>query len=138
MRQLFVNLALIGFLCRALVPVGFMPAPLADGGPIRICDGGIAGALLAALTEQRASAVQPAADTHADAHHSQHDDHQRGLDHEGWERCPIGTAFAFAVLAYDLALPLPSLEHVLAEGERDVAIPRALPSHYHARAPPLV
>jgi len=138
MRQLFVNLALFGFLCRALVPVGFMPAPLADGGPIRVCHGGAAGTLLAALLEQRTSTVLTEAGSHADGHHSQHDEPRRDLNHEGWERCPVGTAFAFAVLTSDLSLPLLPLEHVLAEGEPDLAIPRTLPSHYHARAPPLV
>src|SRR5690606_39508634 len=70
MRHLFVNLALIGFLCRALVPVGFMPAPVADGGPIRVCHGGAAGTLLAALLEQRTSGVLGDSHSHADGHHS--------------------------------------------------------------------
>jgi len=138
MRHLFVNLALIGFLCRALVPVGFMPAPVADGGPIRVCHGGAAGTLLAALLEQRTSGVLGDSHSHADGHHSQPDEPERDLNHEGWERCPIGTTFAFAVLVSDLALPLLPLEHALAEGEIDSAIPRTLPSNYHARAPPLV
>jgi len=138
MRHLFINLALFGFLCRALVPVGFMPAPLADGGPIRVCHGGAAGLLFAALLEQRSSASETAHDSHADGHHSEHDDPDRDLNHEGWERCPVGATFAFAVLVADLTLPLLPLEHVLAAGEPDVAIPRTLPSLYHARAPPLV
>ena len=40
MRHVLVKLALVGFFCRALVPAGFMPATISDGGPIRFCHGG--------------------------------------------------------------------------------------------------
>lgn len=61
MRRVLFHLALVGFLCRALVPAGFMPAPLSEGGPIRVCHGGPVGALITALAEGRIQA--------ADEHH---------------------------------------------------------------------
>jgi len=140
MRHVLVNLALIGFLCRALVPVGFMPAPLADGGPIRICHGGASGALFAALLElQSANGFEEHA--HGDLHghqQDQQDDHDRNANHDGWERCPVGAVFAFAVLVSDFALPLLPLDHVLARSDSNLAVLPALPGHYQARAPPHV
>ena len=145
MRHLLVRLAFIGFLCRALVPVGFMPAPLADGGPIRLCHGGAAGALVAALLEQGAApaaaeqeALPHSHHSHAGDHLAQHDGQEQNAVHEGWERCPVGAAFALAVLASDVALPLLPLEHVLAASDSKSSVPRPLAAPYQARAPPRV
>lgn len=173
MRHVLVNLALMGFLCRALVPAGFMPAPISDGGPIRFCHGDPAGALLTALVAQRESAgAEPALTQHGatkhgvtkhgvdagphllagdhpaehrDApeqsanHEGGHDhDHEQGANHEGWDRCPVGTAFAFAVLSSDFTLPLLPLEHDLQRSDADRPIQQVLPTHYQARAPPRV
>lgn len=136
MRQVLVNLALIGFLCRALVPVGFMPAPFADGGPIRICHGGTSGALLTALLELRSVSEEHA---HGDlAGQRLADDHERNANHDGWERCPVGAVFAFAVLVSDFALPLLPLDHVLARGDSNFTVLPAPLGHYQARAPPHV
>jgi|GEM_PF-2084858 hypothetical protein len=149
MRRLLVRLALIGFLCRALVPVGFMPAPVADGGPFRLCHGGAAGALVAALLGQASTSF--AADdyaheyAHSDPRHSHHagvdhaaPDDRQNANHEGWERCPIGAVLAFAVIASDFALPLLTLDHVLAGSDFSASIPRPLSTSYQARAPPHV
>jgi hypothetical protein len=164
MRHVLVKLALIGFLCRVLVPAGFMPAPLADGGPIRFCHGGAAGALLTALVEQRSTGDVGASRPHHgdvgqhfhgedrrsggddsageghDDHVDQdrHSDHERGANHEGWDRCPVGTAFALAALVSDFALPVLPLEHVYAASSPELLVLRHQPAHYHARAPPLV
>src|SRR5690606_37644470 len=131
MRNLLVKLALLGFLCRALVPAGFMPAPLADGGPIRFCHGGPAGALLTALIEQLSA-------EHAHSSHEEHHDHTRDdASHEGWDRCPVGTAFAFAFLTADVALPLLPPEDGPEAGRFDPVLPPLIPAHYQPRAPPL-
>lgn len=135
MRNLLVKLALLGFLCRALVPAGFMPAPLADGGPIRFCHGGPAGALLTALIEQRSPETSA---EHAHSSHEEHHDHTRDdASHEGWDRCPVGTAFAFAFLTADVALPLLPLEHGLEPDRFDRVFLPVIPAHYQPRAPPL-
>lgn len=138
MRHVLVKLALIGFLCRALVPAGFMPAPIADGGPIRFCHGGAAGALLTALLSQRSSLAEEHA--HAGDHgHGQHeDDHRDHVKHEAWDRCPVGTAFAFAALTADFSLPLLSLEHDFEPVVAGPPVAGVVLAHYRARAPPLV
>lgn len=147
MRRALFQLAIVGFLCRALVPAGFMPAPLSEGGPIRFCHGGPAGALLASIADRRAFAAAERADGH-DARNSIHEHAHAGADaatdgghdagHEGWDRCPVGAAFSFAVLAGEVALPLPVPARALLPSEARVHAPRAIPSGYHARAPPLV
>lgn len=55
MHPALLRLVLLGFVVRALVPIGFMPASLADGGPIRVCGSGLVGAWL----EQIAAANEP-------------------------------------------------------------------------------
>jgi iron complex outermembrane recepter protein len=47
LRRYVIGLALLGFACRAFVPVGYMPAAITDGGPIVLCHGGPVGAWLA-------------------------------------------------------------------------------------------
>src|SRR5690606_14556894 len=158
MRLVLVKLALLGFLCRALVPVGFMPAALADGGPFSFCHGGPAGALLTALVERRLHDASP--ETHAEARTHAHDqshptdpastpahgaslaeqqhDHTHDASHQGWDRCPVGTAFSFAVLAADVDLPLLALAHAFEPPPSDAPILGVLPPRYRARAPPLV
>src|SRR5690606_2410301 len=65
-RRTFVVLGLLGFLVRALVPVGLMPAPASAGGPLVFCHGGAAGAFFRAL----AATERPAADGAAHDYHA--------------------------------------------------------------------
>src|SRR5690554_1121859 len=164
MRRVIFRLALVGFLCRALVPAGFMPAPLSEGGPIRLCHGGAAGALLELLDAARsADAEDPrstgdagasashehhaAADFGRDEHRVSHaaeiGDHGAGGDdhratHEGWDRCPVGTAFAFAFVASDPPLVLPAPPGPLPVDDIAALVLRTLGGDYLARAPPRV
>ena len=156
MRRVLFRLALVGFLCRALVPAGFMPAPLSDGGPFQICHGGAGGALLALLEQGRSheSGVDAAAAPHShdaaapyeprdgsraaaiDDHAAAGDDHR--AEHEGWDRCPVGTAFAFAFVAPDAPLVLPAPPGPLPVDDIAALVLRTLGGDYLARAPPRV
>jgi len=151
MRRILFRLALIGFLCRALVPAGFMPAPLSDGGPIRLCHGGQAGAAFALLENARAVESASSHEQHApadvghDAHHASHasgDHDAAGKDqraaHEGWDRCPVGAAFAFAFIAADAPLAEPAQAEPVALDESVTLVVRELAEGYLARAPPRV
>jgi hypothetical protein len=147
-----LRLALGLFLCRALIPVGFMPAPLDSGAPFMICHGGPAGAFFEALAAHRAVAGIPehtnhhVADTsgHMPEHTGSHqhdnapdtgDDPSQAQD--GWEHCPLGVAAGAAALAHDAALHLLSLDHDLAAAEPAGAYAAPFFSSYQARAPPI-
>lgn len=182
MRRVLFHLALVGFLCRALVPAGFMPAPLSDGGLIRVCHGGATSALIAALVDGRgavrgdhghvelaaaaleasvhssdanaaeafAAPVDPvsARQSTDDAAHWAIDarqiadlgDHRDAHDaaHEHWERCPVGAAFAFALLVGEPPTVLPAQPPSFRPVEPVTLAGRLLAASYHARAPPIV
>jgi hypothetical protein len=146
-----VRLVLGLFLIRALIPIGFMPAPLESGGPIMICHGGVAGASFDALSTHRAStsmssesstqnaATKPdIAERSVEMHHAhpaQPDETPDGT-HDGWERCSLGTAAGTAALVPDYAFDLLSLDHAYVDAQAAIAFPVALLPSYQARAPP--
>lgn len=134
--QLLVWLACLGFACRALVPVGYMPAPLADGGPIRLCHGGVSQVLLQALEQRRAVHAHEGHQEQHDEHH----DHGNGEDaaNGGWAYCSIGSVVSWAALAARIDMGFLTLEHELGVGTRPA--PPNLPFQrlYQARAPPAV
>jgi hypothetical protein len=138
-RARFLRLTLAGFVCRALIPLGFMPASLADGGPVVVCHGGAAGAFFEALAEARHAGGGHVHDAggadHAD-HGSHAPDDAAGADHTGWERCPVGAAYAGAPLSHEFSLSLLSLAHVYAQAEPAAAPTVTTVSPYRARAPP--
>lgn len=151
-RQVFLRLAFLGFTCRALIPVGFMPAALADGGPITVCHGGPAGAFFQALADRRPSerAATASARAHghvpanADAHAVDagkdplgHPD-ERATEHAPWERCAIGAAFSPAVLTGELSFQIPALDHAFDRAEPIRPPHSAFVRSYRARAPPTV
>jgi hypothetical protein len=149
--QRCLRLALGFFLLRALIPVGFMPAPLGSGGPVMVCNGGFAGAFFATLAANRSTAAMSAhlADSATrmpsdmgDPSAATPHEHGSGTGgapdraHEGWEHCSFGTAASFAALAQDFVFDLLSLEHALADTEPASTNPVAFFSSYQARAPP--
>jgi hypothetical protein len=150
-RRILIRLAFLGFVCRALVPIGLMPAAFDDGGPFKFCHDGAAGELFRVLASR---AVDHAAIDHA-AHH----DHsasaagraaldaavdadsfdERTAEHAGWEHCPIGTAFAHAAVASaELHFDGVPLEHALNRVEPPALVARLFAGVYRARAPPIV
>lgn len=142
-RRFCLHLALAGFLVRALIPIGFMPAALAAGGPITVCHGGLAGAFFQQLAEQ----------AHTGHDHSDTVDHlpmgqPADLDsspgangqtpgHEAWDNCPTGATASGAALAPEFSLSLLALSHRQPGTEADLGIPAIPISFYQARAPPL-
>lgn len=134
-RLALIALACLGLVGRALVPAGFMPAPLGDGWPIKICPGVPGNAFLFGPTTE-------AADHHA-GHHGDHlaDDSTSHENHDpdrsaDRNPCPVGAVFLFAALlsSDELAVILPRSFEVA---------PRATPSATAAsqtsaqpRAPP--
>jgi hypothetical protein len=123
-KQLF-RLAIAAFLLRAIVPVGFMPAKLSDGGPFVLCPGGPGGTVLSSLVERHAS-------------HAQHKHDGEGTTHEAWEHCPVGAALAAIAPPSEPNLELLQFRHVLASAFAPAQTLVDLPAAYLARAPPAV
>lgn len=75
----------------------------------------------------------------AQADHDQQSDHSAvdEASHEAWENCPIGAAFAAAVLSGDFDLPLLDFDHALESPEPALPARLSFVSSYRARAPPI-
>lgn len=140
-RQIGLRLVLAGFLVRALIPIGFMPAPLAAGGPIMLCHGGLAGAFFQALTEQSRdnAAHGHTADDSAMDHHAQSDhasDTDPTQEFSAWDHCPTGATASAAALAPGFSISLLALAHAQPDPELHVGTPATPLKSYQARAPP--
>ena len=152
-----VQLVVLGLLCRALIPAGFMPAAIGDGGPVAVCHSGLAGEFfrrLEASRVARAEAFAAAVGHDAHAAHGGHADHgaptshvdhaapsaQAGpapaADHDGWQHCPGGGAVGAALLAGEVATELPTLAQAFEIVEPTPPVPYRPVSSYRARAPP--
>jgi hypothetical protein len=142
-RRILIRLAFVGFACRALVPVGFMPAALGDGGPIKVCHGGLASELFRSLAEMRSAHAHTGHDhssalaDHGQTLDSSEDGHDR-TDHAGWEHCSIGAAFAYAALIADIHFHFHAPEHSFDRIESSQPVAPIFVGSYHARAPPTV
>jgi hypothetical protein len=135
-RRPLLYVAYLALACRLVIPAGFMPAPLADGGPLRLCHGGPAGALLAALAAQTVPS-----DEQQDRHHQHGHDSDGGPSpeqHDQWEHCPIGAVFASAALVGEPTVEVLELEHWFVAQPTRILIPSSRTGAYRARAPPLV
>jgi hypothetical protein len=122
--------------CRLLVPAGFMPAPLAEGGPLRLCPGGAAGALLEAL-----AAGDVASSAQHDTRHRHHGHDNNGgkapEQYDPWQYCPVGAVFASATLVGESSTTVLELEHFFAARTARILVSLARTGVYRARAPPL-
>lgn len=141
------RLALASFLCRALVPIGYMPATLADGGPFVMCHGGPVGAIFREL-----QAFGGAAGGHETpvehAHGHTHGDpetapvgHEESSgapasEHKAWEHCPVGAA-SLPLATAGFELQALALEHALNRSEAVALVRAAALRAYESRAPPL-
>lgn len=118
-RRALVVVGLLGFLARALVPVGLMPAPVSAGGPLVFCHGGAAGAFFRAI----AAAPERSADRGAEEYragvdhmgeaaqpHAGHGDHHAG-HHPGPDQ-GASTSLDVAVLGSPLGGDGPTAEHL--------------------------
>lgn len=88
--------AAVSVLAKLLIPVGYMPGALADGGPVVLCGAGIP----AALAALDASSLSP-------HHHAEHggldgeSGHDPESDHGPWERCALGSLASLVPIASD-------------------------------------
>ena len=146
-----VLLALLAFSIRAVVPAGFMPASLADGGPFVLCRDASAATLSMMSSQvamQASDQTQPETSAHAHGAIHTHDsmqapivaasstDDEHATHAAAWEHCSFA-AGSTAALVPDQEVPVPA---VLPAGIRfspPAAHIQAAPfSRYRARAPP--
>ncbi len=117
-------LAVAGVALRAIVPVGYMPAPLADGLPFVLCPGSAPYLSL------------PGSGHHGgDAGHAATGDDTNAVS-PAWEFCPFGVFFSQAAPATEHAAlaAAPSQSPLFAEP--DAIVRPALARSWRARAPP--
>ena len=128
---------LLLFALRAGVPVGFMPAPLAAGGPFALCHGASAAtlAMLDAATAAHSADSNPAGRMAGHGHADPLNDHEQAHDAH-WEHCPSGVSSADVPLAHGIEL---TLVGDAAASPSANSVSQALPAtvrRYLARAPP--
>jgi hypothetical protein len=151
---------------KLLVPVGYMPAAIADGGPIRLCDSGPAGAIASARgagnnmpAHQTGDHAHGHAHGHADGHgHDQghaladgadqaeksdraperiHDHDQPGASHHDWERCYLGGLSSLAAVSTDWHFFVPTLRPAaIATVDREFVVRLAVIA-FRPRGPPI-
>jgi hypothetical protein len=142
-----VRLAVACLCVRAVVPIGYMPAPLAEDGPFALCPDASAATL--AMLEPAHAMAQPPANHAGQAGHTadagnadpadraDHTGHPAGGHNEGWEHCPLGIGAADAAVGF--AFSLTTLEPAALQMYSVVpAMPALEPIRsFQARAPPV-
>lgn len=121
-------LAWTAFACRAVTPLGYMPAAIGDGGPFILCPSGSQAEIVQFLDASRGQSHH--AGHHHDAAGGDHDQHSDGSE------CPIGASFATAIPAtlLDLDTPAPPVTQPASTVDAPAAAIAA--PRYHSRAPP--
>lgn len=117
-------LVLAGIALRAVVPAGYMPAPIAEGLPFVLCPGAVPG--LASL-----------------AGHGPHDrGHVHGNeeappgDSGTWDVCPFGAVFGASILPPELGPLIAWLAAVSPAAAANAFVPSPITRAWRARAPP--
>ena len=117
------------FACRALTPLGYMPASFDEGGPYILCAGGWQAELVQYLDTRRGN-----------QHHGKHQHHGQGASyhdqHAAGAECPIGAGFVAALpvtLQLEVALPPPAAPAAEPTTTPTISAPY---DRYHSRAPP--
>lgn len=119
-RILFFRFALAAFLIRALIPVGFMPAPVSNGWPIVLCPTGLSDASIQTLL----------------ALHAHHSSGESGSNSEYSELCPLGMQLGAAFLPVEtLSLSVHLVARVVITPSTTTGMARHFFS-YLSRAPP--
>lgn len=120
-RANLICLAFLGLAVRVVMPAGYMPAPLAEGGPFVLCPDGFF-----------SSTFTDATDAAPDDHHG----HAANDAADIWKFCPFGFVFGSSAPATELAFAVDHLRPALPAFGDNVSIRSAVVLSYDARAPP--
>ena len=118
MSRLFVRATLVAVVCNFVIPIGSMPAALADGGPFQLCPSG-----------------WPSGGMSGHEDHHGHDGHSSG--EQAWDHCAYGAASSSPALVPHNEISIARFSNVPDEYfEQQPIEPRALLA-FRSRAPPL-
>jgi hypothetical protein len=127
-RRLLRGIAYVAVGTKFLIPVGYMPGPIAAGSPIQPCD---AGFQLPALSHDHATHAG-----HGGGHLHQHD-HGDNSHELQWKHCPAGALAAAGAIPVEYRLDLPPAESERAVPRDAGRVTRAPFIAFRSRAPPL-
>lgn len=120
------GVAYVAVAAKLLVPVGYMPGPLAAGLPIQLCDAGFA------------PVVVPEHAVHVGhAHHggAQHE-HDKASELP-WKYCPSGALAAAGAIPVEYRIDLPYADHERLALRDAAGVTRTPFIAFRSRAPPL-
>jgi hypothetical protein len=112
---------------RVIMPVGYMPASLADGLPFVLCPDGVF------------SAGQFSSDAQSSGHHQHSVQDGNGSNHDGsggGETCQFGSAFGAAAPFTELDQNTLIFEQILVRAVPAAVFRSSIAQPYRARAPP--
>jgi hypothetical protein len=130
------------FLARAVVPVGYMPAALSEGGPIALCHG-VGAATIELIESLDAGHPKSHAETaHGNAvRHMGHTPDEPGPPpsghHDRWEHCPLGAGSTDLPVAPAVEFAVAPIAAAPARETGMASLPTRHVSRYFARAPPV-
>ena len=119
--------AYVAVVAKLLVPVGYMPGPLAAGLPVQLCDAGFAPVV-----------VHP----HGHAGHGGHVHHGAHRDHDAaselhWKYCPNGALAASGAIPVEHRIDLAHAESERIAVRDAAGVTRTAFIAFRSRAPPL-
>ncbi len=116
-KQASLLLVCLSLAIRALIPVGYMPAAIGDGWPVRACHNGLPHGLL---------------DAH-DGHHEASDEEHEAL----WDHCHFGVLSAVYNIENEYQFHIGDFEQDLVPAVEESRIPATRVIIFRSRAPPL-
>jgi hypothetical protein len=117
-KRALIVAAYVAFACKAVVPIGYMPASLAEGAPFQLCD-----AVLSTVLN---------------SHGHQHDHDHDKEESVQWKHCPLGALAGAEAVAVEFRLHLSGATQKRVPalvGQSHETITRVA---YHSRAPPVL
>jgi hypothetical protein len=115
-KQRLIYAFCLAFAIKALVPLGYMPAAIGEGWPIKLCH---------------------AWPMPTSGHHHEHAGHAGGKsDDDAWEHCPLGALAAAPVAPSEHRLNLPPPPRSFGATTGAAVAIAALAIGFRARAPP--
>ncbi len=122
-RRNLIALLFLGLAVRVIMPAGYMPASIGEGGPFVLCPGGLSGASYFLATGSE-----------VEGHHDHASD---GPDQvNAWEFCPFNTVFASFGPITDPLAAVPSFDRFVPAAAPEFPYRSRFTGAPRARSPP--
>ena len=122
------GVAYVALVAKLLVPVGYMPGPLAAGLPVQLCDAGFA----PVVVHQHEHAGHSGHSQHASGHH----DHDQASELH-WKYCPSGALAGAGAIPVEYRVDLLHVESERLALRDATGVTRTPFIAFRSRAPPL-